>query len=71
MQEFNPASSEWDFGSTSTGVWAAILGDPEPQVRVGNFLAMVDNRIATRNAGKFPAGTLTVPCGVSIRATAS
>jgi len=30
-----------------------------------------NNRIATRNDGKFPAGTLTMPCGVSIRATAS
>src|SRR6267142_5825805 len=42
MQEFNPASSEWDFGFDEHGCMGRILGDPEPQARIGEFLAMVE-----------------------------
>src|SRR5882724_7471355 len=56
MQEFNPASSEWDFGFDEHRCMGRIRGDPKPQVRVGNFLAMVEQPDRDPKRREIPRG---------------
>jgi len=56
MQEFNPASSEWDFGFDDTGVWAASVAIQSHKCVSANFLAMVEQPDREPESREIPRG---------------
>src|ERR1700687_5387248 len=56
MYEFNPGSPEWNISFDQHGCMGRIPGDPEPQARIGEFLAVVKQPDGNPKGGKVPGG---------------
>jgi len=56
MHEFNPGSPEWNISFDQHGCMGRIPGDPDPQTRIGEFLAVFEQSEGNPKGGKVSRG---------------
>src|SRR5258708_32741104 len=54
MREFNSRGAKWDFGFDEDGRVGPVLGNPQPQPRVGQFLTMIEQSDGDAKSGEIP-----------------
>src|SRR6266851_202610 len=54
MREFNSRGAKWDFGFDEDGRVGPVLGNPQPQPRVSQFLAVIEQTKAHAKGGEIP-----------------
>ena len=56
MREFDSRGAKWNFGLDEDRSVGRVLGNPQPQPRVGQFLAVIEQSKGDAKGGEIPGG---------------